>query len=211
MMPLVALVVAYLVGGIPFGYLLVRLKTGQDVRSMGSGNIGATNVLRTTGRLIAVVTLLLDIGKGLFAVWLAAKLTDNSPLWTSLAALAVMAGHAFPVFLKFKGGKAVASFIGAFLCLTPLPLIVVLLVFLITVAATRFISAGSILAAAAFPFGVWMILHPPAPVLLAAFVAGAFVVYRHRANWERLRAGTENVFSWTAESAHGSHMRGKRR
>jgi acyl phosphate:glycerol-3-phosphate acyltransferase len=79
------------------------------------------------------------------------------------------------------------------------------------VAATRFISAGSILAAAAFPFGVWMILHPPAPVLLAAFVAGAFIVYRHRANWERLRAGTENVFSWTAESAHGSHMRGRRR
>ena len=211
MLGLLSLVIAYVLGAIPFGYLLVKFTRGEDVREFGSGNIGATNVLRTTGRAAAIATLALDIAKGFLAVWLAAKLTDNSPWWTSLAALAVMAGHAFPVFLKFKGGKAVASFIGAFLCLTPLPLIVVLLVFLITVAATRFISAGSILAAAAFPFGVWMILHPPAPVLLAAFVAGAFVVYRHRANWERLRAGTENVFSWTAESAHGSHMRGRRR
>ena len=114
MMPLLALVVAYLVGGIPFGYLLVRLKTGEDVRSKGSGNIGATNVLRTTGRAVAVATLLLDIAKGFFAVWLAARLTDDSVGWMSLAALAVMAGHAYPVFLKFHGGKAVASFIGAF-------------------------------------------------------------------------------------------------
>lgn len=211
MLGLLSLVIAYTLGAIPFGYLLVKFTRGEDVREFGSGNIGATNVLRTTGRAAAIATLALDIAKGFLAVWLAAKLTDNSPWWTSLAALAAMAGHAFPVFLKFKGGKAVASFIGAFLCLTPLPLAAVLLVFLITVGVTRFISAGSILAAAAFPFGVWMILHPPAPVLLAAFVAGAFVVYRHRANWERLRAGTEHAFSWTAEAAHGSHMRGRRR
>ena len=209
MLGLLSLVIAYLLGAIPFGYLLVKFTSGEDVRESGSGNIGATNVLRTTGRAAGIATLALDIAKGFLAVWLAAKLTGNSPLWTSLAALAVMAGHAFPVFLKFKGGKAVASFIGAFLYLTPLPLIAVLLVFLITVAVTRFISAGSILAAAAFPFGVWMILHPPAPVLLAAFVAGVFVVYRHRANWERLRAGTENAFSWRTQQAH-SHMRGRR-
>ncbi len=122
MKPLVVLLVAYLVGGIPFGYLLVKLKTGEDVRSKGSGNIGATNVLRTTGRAIAVVTLLLDIAKGFFAVWFAAWLTGGSPEWMSAAALAVMAGHAYPVFLKFQGGKAVASFIGAFLYLTPVPL-----------------------------------------------------------------------------------------
>src|ERR1700732_1214840 len=166
MTPLLVLVVAYLVGGIPFGYLLVRWKTGEDVREKGSGNIGATNVLRTTGRAVAVATLLLDIAKGVFAVWLADKLSGGSPMWMSLAALAVMAGHAFPVFLKFQGGKAVASFIGAFLYLTPIPLLAVLLLFVVTVAVTRHISAGSILAAATFPLAVWMILHPVTPIFL---------------------------------------------
>ncbi len=193
---LLALAIAYLIGGIPFGYVLVRLTTGKDVRSAGSGNIGATNVLRTTGRAAGVATLLLDVAKGFFAVWLTAKMTDDDPLWMSLAALAVMAGHAFPVFLKFKGGKAVASFIGAFLYLTPLPLATVLILFVITVVITRTISAGSILAAGTFPFGVWLILHPRAPVLIASLIAGAFIVYRHKSNMERLRAGTENRFSW---------------
>jgi glycerol-3-phosphate acyltransferase PlsY len=194
MIPLLVLAVAYLVGGIPFGYLLVRLKTGQDVRSMGSGNIGATNVLRTSGRAIAVATLLLDIGKGFFAVWLAAKLTDDSPGWTSLAALAVMAGHAFPVFLKFHGGKAVASFIGAFLYLTPIPMLAALVVFVAVVAGTRHISMGSIVAAGSLPLATWLILHPPLPILLSALVAGAFIIYRHKTNIERIRAGNENVF-----------------
>lgn len=194
MMPLLALVAAYLVGGISFGYLLVRLKTGQDVRSMGSGNIGATNVLRTTGRAIAAITLLLDIGKGFFAVWLAAKLCGDSPLWISAAALAVMAGHAYPVFLKFQGGKAVASFIGAFVYLTPIPMVVVLVLFVIVVAATRHISMGSIVAAGSLPLAVWLVLHPPAPVLIAAAVAGVFIIYRHSANIGRIRAGNENVF-----------------
>jgi glycerol-3-phosphate acyltransferase PlsY len=193
---LLALVIAYLIGAIPFGYLLVRLTTGKDVRAAGSGNIGATNVLRTTGRAAGVATLILDIAKGYFAVFLAAKMTDDDPLWMSLAALAVMAGHAFPVFLKFHGGKAVASFIGAFLYLTPLPLAAVLVLFVITVAATKAISAGSILAVGTFPLGVWLILHPPAPVLVAALIAGAFIIYRHKSNIERLRAGTENRFSW---------------
>jgi acyl phosphate:glycerol-3-phosphate acyltransferase len=114
----------------------------------------------------------------------------------SLAALAVMAGHAFPVFLGFQGGKAVASFIGAFLYLAPVPLAAALLLFIAVVAVTQYISAGSILAAAAFPFGVWMILHPGWPLALAAFLAGAFIVYRHKGNLARLRAGTENRFIW---------------
>jgi glycerol-3-phosphate acyltransferase PlsY len=193
---LFAVLIAYLVGGIPFGYLLVRLTTGQDVRSSGSGNIGATNVLRTTGRAAGVATLLLDIAKGYFSVWLADRLTGGDVLWCSAAALAVMAGHAFPIFLKFKGGKAVASFIGAFLFLTPLPLLAVLIVFLVATIATKAISAGSVLAAGTFPLAVWLILHPPAPVWIAALIAGAFVVYRHKANLERLRAGTENQFRW---------------
>jgi glycerol-3-phosphate acyltransferase PlsY len=194
MMSLLAVVIAFLVGGIPFGYLLVRLKTGEDVRAMGSGNIGATNVLRTTGPAIAVTTLALDIAKGVFAVWLADKLSDGSPLWMSLAALAVMAGHAYPVFLKFQGGKAVASFIGAFLYLTPIPMMAALLVFVIVVAATKQISMGSIVAAGSLPLAAWLIEHPPSIVILATLGAAVFVIYRHWANIERIRAGTESVF-----------------
>src|SRR6266853_3426207 len=117
-MPALALVAAYLIGAIPFGFLLVKWTTGADIRASGSGNIGATNVLRTTGWKTGAATLALDMAKGYLAVWLAGRLTENSPLWMSAAALAVMAGHAFPVFLGGRGGKAVASFAGAWLCLT---------------------------------------------------------------------------------------------
>jgi len=199
---LTAVVVAYLLGAIPFGYLLVKWKTGADVRGSGSGNIGATNVLRTTGRAAGVATLLLDIGKGYLAVWLAGRLTappgpppgPGDPLWMSLAALAVMAGHAFPVFLRFHGGKAVASFIGAFLCLTPLPMIASLLILLGVVAATRHISMGSIVAAAVFPLGVWLLQKPPLAVVVSALLAAALIIYRHRSNIRRLSRGTEAVF-----------------
>jgi glycerol-3-phosphate acyltransferase PlsY len=196
MKPLLVLVVAYLVGGIPFGYLLVKLKTGEDVRSKGSGNIGATNVLRTTGRAIAILTLLLDIGKGFFAVWFAAWLTGNSIEWMSAAALAVMAGHAYPVFLKFHGGKAVASFIGAFLYLTPVPLAATLVLFVLVVAATRHISMGSVVAAGSLPLAVWMIEHPPGVVVLASIAAAVFIIYRHSGNIGRIRAGNEHVFKF---------------
>ncbi|HVT91369.1 MAG TPA: glycerol-3-phosphate 1-O-acyltransferase PlsY [Bryobacteraceae bacterium] len=195
MMPLAALFIAYFLGGIPFGYFLVRWKTGADVRGMGSGNIGATNVLRTTSRALGFATLLLDIAKGFAAVWIAAALTGNSPAWMSAAALAVMAGHAYPAFLKFKGGKAVACFIGAFLYLTPLPLLAVLIVFVIVVAASKFISLGSLIAAGTFPLAVWLILHPHPAVTLAALIAGAFIIYRHKGNIARLRSGTENVLN----------------
>jgi acyl phosphate:glycerol-3-phosphate acyltransferase len=191
-----ALAAAYLLGAIPFGYLLVKWKTGADVRATGSGNIGATNVLRTTGRGAGIATLLLDIAKGYLAVWLAGRLTADNVWWTSAAVLAVMAGHAFPVFLNFKGGKAVASFIGAFLRLTPIPLAAVLAVFVIVVAVTRHISLGSIVAAATFPLAVWLILHPAWPVVIAAAIAGAFVVYRHKQNIRRLHAGAEHVFTF---------------
>jgi glycerol-3-phosphate acyltransferase PlsY len=162
---------------------------------MGSGNIGATNVLRTTGRALGFATLLLDIGKGALAVWLADNFLHGSVQWMSWAALAVMAGHAFPVYLKFRGGKAVASFIGAFLYLTPVPLLAVLVVFVVTVALTRYISMGSVLAAGFFPAAVWLIDHPPGIVVMAAAIAGFFIVYRHRSNLERIRAGNENVLS----------------
>ena len=195
MMPALALVAAYLIGAIPFGFLLVKWKTGADIRASGSGNTGATNVLRTTGWKTGAATLILDIAKGYLAVWLAGYLTDGSAIWMASAALAVMAGHAYPVFLRGKGGKAVASFTGAYLCLTPLPLAATAVVFVVMVATTRHISVGSIAGAAAFPLAVWLISHPPLPVTLAAFVSGAFVIYRHRENLQRLHDGTEHVFS----------------
>ena len=194
MNPLLALLAAYLLGAIPFGYLLVKWKTGADVRTSGSGNIGATNVLRTNGRAAGVLTLLLDIGKGYLAVWIAGRLTEHDPRWMSAAALVVMAGHAFPVFLKFRGGKAVASFVGAFLCLTPLPLAAILVVFVGVVAGTGHISMGSIVAAATFPLAVWLILQPSIYIVVAAIVAGAFIIYKHSSNLARLRAGSEHVF-----------------
>jgi glycerol-3-phosphate acyltransferase PlsY len=198
MTPLFILPIAYLLGAIPFGYLLVKWTTGADVRGVGSGNIGATNVLRTSGRAAGVVTLLLDIAKGYLAVWIAGRLTGGDSIWMSAAALAVMAGHAYPVFLRFQGGKAVASFIGAFLCLTPLAMVCVLLVFTGVVAWSRQISLGSISAAGTFPLAVWIVQHPPYPVFLAAVLAGAFIIYRHWANILRLHSGTEHRFSFGA-------------
>jgi glycerol-3-phosphate acyltransferase PlsY len=196
MIPLAVLVVAYLLGAIPFGYLLVKWKTGADVRAAGSGNIGATNVMRTTGRTAGIVTLLLDIAKGYAAVWIAGRLTGQDVLWMSAAALAVMAGHAYPVFLGFKGGKAVASFVGAFLCLTPWAVAVETIVFVVVVARTRHISMGSIIGAATLPLAVWLVMKAPLPAVLASAVAGGFVIYRHSSNIRRLRLGTENVFKF---------------
>ncbi|MBZ5579213.1 MAG: glycerol-3-phosphate 1-O-acyltransferase PlsY [Acidobacteriia bacterium] len=195
MIPVLALAIAYLLGSIPFGYLLVKWRTGADVRVSGSGNIGATNVLRTSGRGAGAVTLLLDIAKGYAAVWIAANLTDHSDLWMSAAALAVMAGHAYPVFLRFQGGKAVASFVGAFLRLTPLPLAAVLVVFLGVAAWTRHISLGSIVAAATFPLGVWLILHGSTFELIASILAAGFIIYRHSSNIQRLHEGSEHALN----------------
>jgi glycerol-3-phosphate acyltransferase PlsY len=196
MIPFFVVVAAYLIGAIPFGFLVVRLSSGQDVRQFGSGNIGATNVLRTSGRGAGFLTLALDIAKGTAAVWLADRLTGGALLWMTLSALAVVAGHAFPVFLRFHGGKAVASFIGAFLYLTPVPLLATVLLLIVTVAVSRYVSLGSVVAAGLFPVAVWLIEHPPGYVVGAAAAAGAFIIYRHRANIERLRAGNENVLSF---------------
>ena len=196
MIGLFAILIAYLLGAIPFGYLLTRFTTGKDVRGEGSGNIGATNVLRSAGRGAAVATLVLDMAKGFAAVWIAGWLTDGSSGWMADAALAVMVGHAFPIFLGFKGGKAVATFFGAFLCLTPVPALAALIVFVITVTVTCYISAASILAAATFPLGVWLIQHATLNEVLAAVIAAAIVVYRHKENMRRIRSAKEPVFRW---------------
>jgi glycerol-3-phosphate acyltransferase PlsY len=191
----VATVVAYLLGAIPFGYLFVRYAMGKDIRTMGSGNIGATNVHRTAGRGAGVVVLVLDIAKGYLALWIAGRLTHDAPMGLALSALAVMAGHAYPVFLGFKGGKAVASFIGAFLYIAPIALAIVLAVFVVVVAVSKHISLGSITAALLFPLVVWWTMHPATPVLMAALIGGLFITYRHKDNISRLLSGTESVFS----------------
>ncbi|HEU0122300.1 MAG TPA: glycerol-3-phosphate 1-O-acyltransferase PlsY [Bryobacteraceae bacterium] len=200
-MTFLLLLAAYFIGGIPFGYLLVRWRTGEDVRAKGSGNIGATNVLRSSGRSLGIATLLLDIAKGWFSVWLMARFGSPDAIWTSLAALAVILGHAFPLVLRFQGGKAVASFVGAFAYLAPLPLLAITILFVLVVAVTRFISLGSIIGAGLFPLAVWMIDHPGAPLTLAALAGGLFIIWRHKSNIERLRAGTENVFSFGKKKA----------
>jgi glycerol-3-phosphate acyltransferase PlsY len=194
---LLAAAIAYVLGAIPFGYLLVKTTTGRDVRTGGSGNIGATNVMRTTGRAAGIATLLLDIGKGYLAVWIAGRLSDQGVMAMCVAALAVMAGHAYPVFLRFQGGKAVASFVGAFLCLSPLALGAVLVVFVVVVAWTRFISMGSVVSAATFPLAVWL-MQKDLTMLAAALIAGAFIIYKHSNNIQRLHAGNENVFTFGA-------------
>lgn len=197
---LIAVIVAYLVGGIPFGLLIVRLKTGADVRKSGSGNIGATNVLRTTGPLAGILTLVLDAAKGLFAVWLADTLTHGDVFWMSFAALAVLLGHAFSPYLKFKGGKAVASFLGAFGYLTPVPVLVIAIIFLIVTVMTRYLSLGSVCGAALYPFACFIILHPEWPVLVAAAGAAILILWRHQANIARIREGTENILTFGRRS-----------
>jgi glycerol-3-phosphate acyltransferase PlsY len=194
MMGALAVVAAYLIGGIPFGLIIVKLMKGSDVREEGSGNIGATNVLRTTGPLAGILTLVLDAAKAFFAVWLADRLSGGSEFWMSAAALAVLVGHAYSIWLGFKGGKAVASFAGAFAYLTPVPLLAVALLFVFVLWWTRYLSLGSIVMAGLFPVACWMILHPGWPVLVAALGAAILIVVRHRGNIERIRAGEERVF-----------------
>lgn len=186
-----SLVIAYLLGSIPFGYLLVRWKTGTDVRTKGSGNIGATNVLRTTGKALGILTLLLDVAKGAAAVAIAQWLTAEDTLWCALAALMVLVGHMFPVWLGFQGGKAVASMLGAYFVLTPWAMLGTVLIFIPMLWKTRYVSLSSIVCAGVFPLGVWLLYHDRI-YTLTAVVCAALIIYKHKGNIARLRAGTEN-------------------
>jgi acyl phosphate:glycerol-3-phosphate acyltransferase len=201
---LIIVVVSYLLGSIPFGYLLVRIFRGQDVRQTGSGNIGATNVARTGSKGLGIATLLLDASKGYaavrFAFWLAGSrgLESNSQtifLLAALAAFCAILGHMFTVWLRFKGGKGVATAVGAFAALAPRAIVVALVLFLIVVAFTRYISLGSMMAAAAFPLLVWW-LNPAerttAPILLLIAASSLLIIVRHKDNIRRLLAGTEH-------------------
>ena len=187
---------AYLIGGLPFGYWFVRLTSGRDIRDMGSGNIGATNVHRAAGGKAGLMVLVLDILKGFLAVWIAALTTHGEPLALALAACAAVLGHCYPAFLNFKGGKAVACFIGAFGFLAPAALALTAVAFFITAFSTRYISLASMVGAFLFPMFLWWMSYPPMPILYASIFAGALVIYRHKGNIDRLRNGTEHVFSF---------------
>jgi acyl phosphate:glycerol-3-phosphate acyltransferase len=187
-------VLAYLIGGLPFGYWLVRFSSGQDIRAMGSGNIGATNVYRAVGRKQGLIVLVFDILKGYAALWVAAILTQGDTVAMALSAVAVMLGHCYPVFLGFRGGKAVACFIGAFFYLAPLALAIATVIFLVVVALSKYVSLGSIISASVFPVIVWL-SQAPTPILFASLAAAVLIIYRHKSNIMRLRSGKESVFS----------------
>ncbi len=192
---------AYFIGGLPFGYWFVRLTLGADIRTMGSGNIGATNVQRNAGTKAGLIVLLLDMLKGFLAVWLAGFMNHQDTVALALAACAVMLGHCYPVFLGFKGGKAVACFIGAFALLSPIPLLAIVAVFLLTVTLSRFVSLGSVVGALVFPFLVWFLQHPPLPIFYASLFAAVLVLYRHSSNIGRLLSGSESTFSFKGKKA----------
>lgn len=201
MLPVLLVLAAYLLGSIPFGYLIVRATGGGDVRETGSGGTGATNVTRRAGRWAGILTLMLDAVKGVAAVTLARWLLTNDfgfNWWVAAAALAVILGHMFPVWLRFRGGKGVATGLGVFLSLSPLAVAVAVALFVAVVWATRYVSLGSIVAAAAMPLCIWLLgLRDvaganPAPLLTTAAAAGALIILMHRANIGRLWRGTES-------------------
>jgi glycerol-3-phosphate acyltransferase PlsY len=191
---LIAAAVSYLLGSIPFGYLLVRIFTGEDVRTSGSGNIGATNVARKSPAL-GVATLLLDAAKGLAAVLLAQVLFGgpHQQLIMTTAAFFAVLGHLFPVWLRFRGGKGVAPSLGAFVLLTPKSILCMVVLFLLIAVAFRYVSLGSVAVAVAFPMLAWA-FHEfvDSRQLLVIAAVSLLVIWRHRQNIGRLAAGTES-------------------
>lgn len=192
--------VIYLVAAIPTGVVLTRLMGLEDVRSKGSGNIGATNVYRVAGKLPGILTLIGDILKGLLPLLAVKHWLTPTPLQLGLAGVVAIVGHCYPVYLRFKGGKGVATALGIFLVLDPPALLGGCAVFLLAVALTRYISLGSVLAAATAPL-LTILLHRPLPLVLCAGAIGALIIWRHRENLRRLWAGTENRFGSKPPSA----------
>jgi glycerol-3-phosphate acyltransferase PlsY len=186
-----AVLVAYLIGAVPIGWMVARAFGVTDIRRHGSGNIGATNVLRTLGRLPAIATLLGDVFKGYVAVALGAALGGGEPGVTAAATAAAVAGNCWSVFLGFRGGKGVATGLGALLRSVPLATLAALPVFVAVAATTRLVSLASLLATLCVPLGAWLLGYPAAAAVAALAVA-AIIVVRHHENIARLRAGTES-------------------
>lgn len=202
MKPLIVILVAYLIGSIPFGYLIVRGKVGDDIRRSGSGGTGATNVSRRAGKAAGVFTLVLDALKGVVAVLVArtvfAGVGPYADWLAAAAGIAAIVGHIFPVWLRFRGGKGVATGVGVFLVLAPVALMCAGVLFLAIVAVTRYVSLGSIIAAVTIPLFVWLqavFVEPVAdlrPLLTAAITGAALILFAHRGNIGRLARGSES-------------------
>jgi glycerol-3-phosphate acyltransferase PlsY len=204
-MPLASLlvaVVAYLLGSIPTGYLLVRLFRKQDIRTLGSGNIGATNVIRSGAWGLGAATFILDTLKGCTAVWLGAlvapMLLPDVPVRNveALAALFAVLGHMFPVWLRFRGGKGVATGFGVFLVAAPLAALASITVFALVFAISRFVSLASIIGAAVFPIFAWYFVHgeKPAFFIMVQAIVAFLIIAKHHQNIRRLLSGTESRF-----------------
>jgi len=192
---LITIPTAYLLGSIPFGYLLVKTFNKQDIRTTGSGNIGATNVLRSGAKGLGIATLLLDLGKGSAAVAIAKAVAPGDYDLAVAAAVAAVVGHVFPVWLGFRGGKGVASALGVFLALTWPSALCILGVFLVVVALTRFVSLASIVAAATLPFFAFYFVTNRSPVVVSGFLfLAVLIIAKHHQNIRRLLAGTESRF-----------------
>jgi len=183
----VALAIAYLIGSIPFSYLVARRK-GIDVRTVGSGNVGATNVMRSAGRAAGLAAFALDFLKGSLATWLALRLAG--PTIAAVAAVIAVLGHMYPAWLSFKGGKGVATGAGAFLPILPVAAVIGLLTFGVVAWLTRYASVGSIAGTTALPV-VALLMRAPATSTIAAAIAAALIVWKHRENIRRIAAGSE--------------------
>lgn len=199
---------AYLLGSIPTGYLVAKAK-GIDIRSVGSGNIGATNVFRTLGKPAGIFVLLVDALKGFLAVWLTREISPQFNLTAEdiemhmiVAGVGAILGHNYTCFLKFKGGKGIATSAGVLIALAPLAFLVVFAVFILVVFISRYISLGSIIAAFSLPIAVWFFNGTRTMIVVMAAL-GALAIYKHKANIGRLLNGTENKFGKkkTAEAA----------
>jgi glycerol-3-phosphate acyltransferase PlsY len=191
-MPVLLIVSAYLIGSVPFALLLARRWGGGDLRLVGSGNLGAANVVRASGVRAGLVVALLDVAKGAASVALAERFGGTGA--PALAGVAAIVGHVYPVWLRFRGGKGVATACGAFSMLTPAAMVPAFTIFVLTVWLTRYISLASVLASMALPAVAWA-TGSPAPVVGAAIAACALIAFRHRSNLLRLRAGTERRIS----------------
>jgi glycerol-3-phosphate acyltransferase PlsY len=178
----------YLLGSIPTGYILGSL-AGVDVRQAGSGNVGATNVARVVGKRHGILTLVADVAKGSIPVILALSL-GLAPLATAAVGIAAFLGHLYPVFLRFQGGKGVATALGVFLALAPWATLILLVIFVAVLLTTRIVSLSSMVTAGLAPIVFWLFFHSPIMSGMSLFIA-AMIVLRHRGNIQRLRSGTE--------------------
>jgi len=201
---LISAVVGYLLGSIPFGYLLVRIFRGADVRATGSGNIGATNVARTSP-LLGIVTLFLDAAKGMAAVALVLSLFPGARVFAFIAAFFAITGHIFPIWLRFRGGKGVATGLGSFLLLTPKAILIAIGIFLALAAVFRWIALASIVATASLPLIAWTLgevhgnrpstqANPVTESVMWLFAGSALIIAKHHSNIRRMLAGTEPRF-----------------